>query len=566
MKKHYYIIILTGLGALCYLQACKKFDNALIDPNSPAPESADVDLYLNAAQISFKNFYGSTGVEPGLSENGEELTRMEYMASRRYIDLYTPESFNTVWNEAYRGVFQQVNTLIPLALTKNRPLHVGMACVLKAYTAATLVDFFGDVPYSEANLGLENTNPKADQGRAIYDNVFNLLDSAINNFNKVTSSTPLPINDLFYSNATVTDKASSWRRAAKTLKLKLLLQTRLVDNTVKEKINALITDGELISTDAQAFTFKFGTKAINPNSRSDKFNTYYTSSGANDYIGNYFVYTVFSDKGDNVDPRWRFYFYRQIGNVTLVPVSSLSCQNETAPPHYLNAVPAVPFCYANVAGFYGRDHGDDQGIPPDGFQRLAWGVYPAGGKFDNSERVKVGVNDGGQGAGVLPIWQPAFTDFARAEAALTLGTDGDAKLLLKSGIEKSMATVFGFGATINAPVDATRLQAAKDAVLPYLNIVLARYDAASTNADKLDIIMKEYYVALWGNGIESYNNYRRTGMPRGMQPNRNPAAGAFMRSMPYPGAYTNRNSDVVQKTTTNVKVFWDNNPDNIYVN
>jgi hypothetical protein len=51
-----------------------------------------------------------------------------------------------------------------------------------------------------------------------------------------------------------------------------------------------------------------------------------------------------------------------------------------------------------------------------------------------------------------------------------------------------------------------------------------------------------------------------------MQPNRNPAAGAFLRSMPYPGAYANRNNKVTQKTTTNVKVFWDNNPDNLFVN
>ena len=34
---------------------------------------------------------------------------------------------------------------------------------------------------------------------------------------------------------------------------------------------------------------------------------------------------------------------------------------------------------------------------------------------------------------------------------------------------------------------------------------------------KLNIIMKEYYIALWGNGVDAINNYRRTGKPDNMQ-------------------------------------------------
>jgi hypothetical protein len=555
-------IFFITIGVVVLLAACKKFDNMLTDPSAPAPETADVDLYLNYIQLQFPEFYGSTDTEPGFSENGAEMTRMEYMASRKYSDVYSPESFDGSWENAYGGIFKNANALIPIAQRSNRHLHIGMARVLKAYVAATLVDFFGDVPYSEANRGIENTNPKADPGRQVYDSVFALLDSAISNFNKVTSSTPLPTNDLFYG-GTATAKAASWRRAAKSLKLKLYNQIRLVDNTAKAKIDALIADGELITTDAQAFSFKHGSKSINPNSRHQKFDTYYTSSGANDYIGNYFMHVVYAEKGTGIDPRWRYYFYRQVGNVTTIPLTTLSCQAETAPSHYPST---VPFCYGHVSGFYGRDHGDDQGIPPDGFQRTVWGVYPAAGRFDNNDATKItGSNDGGQGAGILPLWQPAFTDFVRAEAALTLGTTGNPRTLLESAVRKSIATVIAFPATVSVTVPADRVPTAAS-INTYVAKVLELYDAAATNSDKLDVIMKEYYIALWGNGIEAYNNYRRTGMPRGMQPNRNPAVGAFLRSMPYPGAYANRNNKVTQKTTTNVKVFWDNNPDNLFVN
>ncbi len=559
------IFLQLAIACFLFLAGCKKLDSRLTNPNLPAPATADVDLYLNFVQISFSSFYANNGAisnQPGLSENGEEMTRMEYMASRTYKDLYTPGSFDGAWRDAYQNVFKNANALIPIAQKSNRYIHTGMAKVMKAYTAATLVDFFGDVPYKEANLGIDNTNPAADPGRQVYDSVFALLDDAIADFNKVTALTPLPGNNLFYSGS-ATAQAASWRRAAKTIKLKLLNQVRLVDNTVKTKIDALLTDGELISTDAQALVYRYSSKALNPNSRHPKYSIYYTDNGATDYISNYFMYVVYEEKGIGLDPRWRYYFYRQIGNVTVLPATTLECINSIAPPHY----PAgTPFCYANIAGFYGRDHGNDRGIPPDALQRTVWGIYPVGGKFDNDERAKIsGSNDGAQGQGIIPFWQPAFTDFVKAETALTLGTAGNARALLEAGVRKSIATVIAFPATIGTAIPAARIptEAAKQA---YVDKVLQLYDAAADNNAKLNVIMKEYYIALWGNGIESYNNYRRTGMPRNMQPNLNPTPGPFMRSMFYPATFADRNKNVTQKTVTNVKVFWDNNPDGNYIN
>ena len=337
-------VLVTVLGG------CKKLNTLLVDPNAPQPESGNVDLYLNSIQLAVVDFYANESTEPGLSTVGEELTRMEYLAARRYIDAYSPESFDTPWEAAYTTILKNGNALIPIAQKTNRHLHIGIARVIEAYTLATLVDFFGDVPLTEANLGNEQTNPKADAGRAVYNAALALLDSAISSFGKVTATTPLPLNDLFFG-GNATAKAANWRKVAKTLKLKLYNQTRLVDNTVKDKINALIADADLITTDAQAFLFKFGSKAINPNSRHPKFSNYYTSSGAGDYIGNYFMWSVVVEKTPSaigIDPRWRYYFYRQISNVTLVPVTTLGCLNGNAPGHY---DPDLPFCYAHVLGF-----------------------------------------------------------------------------------------------------------------------------------------------------------------------------------------------------------------------
>ena len=95
-------------------------------------------------------------------------------------------------------------------------------------------------------------------------------------------------------------------------------------------------------------------------------------------------------------------------------------------------------------------------------------------------------------------------------------------------------------------------QAAKDA---YVTVVLNAYDAA--NADgRLDIVMKEFYLAAWGNGLEAYNIFRRTGKPNNMMPPLEPASGNFPQSFFYPAVSIDRNSSIQQKSGINVPVFW----------
>ena len=92
--------------------------------------------------------------------------------------------------------------------------------------------------------------------------------------------------------------------------------------------------------------------------------------------------------------------------------------------------------------------------------------------------------------------------------------------------------------------------------------VLSRYDAADATG-KLNIVMTEYYKALFGNGLESYNMYRRTGMPLNMSPTLEPAGGTFPRSLFLPAVNVNRNANATQKELTEL-VFWDNGSSTVY--
>jgi hypothetical protein len=169
---------------------------------------------------------------------------------------------------------------------------------------------------------------------------------------------------------------------------------------------------------------------------------------------------------------------------------------------------------------------------------------------------------GQAGAGIQPIMLAAFVDFMLAEVALELGI-GTPATLLTSGITKHINYVRTWSLTTREAARVTAFQATADYNAQrdaYLAIVDAEYAAAANDTDRMRIIAREYWIALFGNGNEAYNLYRRTGMPDNMQPGQIPNFGAFPRSFFYATDYVTRNNTAVQKSDHNVTVFWDNNP------
>lgn len=94
-------------------------------------------------------------------------------------------------------------------------------------------------------------------------------------------------------------------------------------------------------------------------------------------------------------------------------------------------------------------------------------------------------------------------------------------------------------------------------------VVAALFAFNSSPANALNYLAREYWIALYGNGIEAYNLYRRTGLPTGMQPAQNPVPGAFPRSFWYPANAANLNNQIEQKTDLEGKIFWDTNTTNL---
>lgn len=543
MKRIFFQILL--IASVFVVSSCD-FDEFLDNPNEVTATSTNVDFLLNRIQADFVGFYRGT------SSRGARVTRIEHQASDTYEISHQAVNQNGTWSTAYAAILTDIKTLKDLAEKGNFRRHLAIAQTLEAYVWMVLVDTFGDVPFSEA-LDPANFNPKVDSGAEVYSKALDLLTQAKANFATLNSvGTP---NDFFYNR-----NYTRWTRLVNTLMLRYHLNRRLIDSAGSTTaINALITEDNLLK-DTDDFYWRYGVSLQDPFSIDPRYNGQHPNGGG-DYQSNFFMWHLTEAKGFD-DPRAKYYFYRQVG-VNPTNASQIRCIDEFLPAHYPLD---MPWCLPGTRGYWGRDHLDPQGIPPDNLGRTLWGVYPAGGTFDNDTPAPMAAaNRGAGGAGLEPIMLAAFADFMLAEVHLTLRNDpAAAKAAMLSGAQKHINFVRTWAlTTAEAPkILAYRSNAAFDADrTQYLDKIGADYDAGASTSDRMHVIAREYWISLFANGNEAYNLYRRTGQPNNMQPGQIANFGKFPRSFFYPNDFVTLNSNASQKASHDVKVFWDNNPD-----
>ncbi len=517
-------------------------DGLQTNPALLTPDQANIDFLLNSVELQLANNFNA------LTSTTMDLTRMKALINgANYSSSYTPASFDGVWTGFYSTLLPDVNTILKLGTPTKQTLHTGIARAIKAYSLVTMVDMFGDIPYSQA-LDINNFNPKVDKGQDLYDTALNLMDRALVDL-ATKPSGGLTSNgqglggvDFFYGGS-----ATKWITFVKSLKLRTYLQRSLVDTNAKSEIQAIIDGGDVIDDPSKDFGFTYyGNSITNPDTRTSYFTNNYLNGGS-DYMSNSLMLDMYNGRNGYTDPRIRYYFYRQT-TTNPTDVNILPCAGVPAPSHYQAG---TAWCI-DPEGYFGRDHMNNDGIGPDTKARTIWGIYPFGGKFDADDSAPGAITDGNQGKGILPIMNSSFVYFMRAEAALRLGTNDDPRAMLQAAVTQSIDKVMNF-ATVTAKQVPKSSQ-----VSGYIAGVLSDYDNAASTADKLQVVIKQYWIALFGNGIDMYNTYRRTGFPRDMQPARNPTPGDFYRSLIFPSSYITRNSNAAQHDNK-AQVFWDTN-------
>lgn len=538
------------------------------DPNNPA--KASLSLLLTNVELN-----ASATFADGLNN-----ATMGFMAITDSFDSFnmTNSSFNNTWNYLYSNPFKDLDGMIKATAQQRadgaaNPHYEGIAKVLKAYYFSLMVDLWGSVPYTDAFAGdaaEQNLAPAFEDGASIYPKLITLLDEAIAHFGETS---PVAVNgDVIFGG-----DEDKWAAAARSLKLRLLLQVSRKDATVIPTIQTIINNAatdELISGSAGDFQFTFG-NLKNPDDRHPMYQDGYAGGEAGyNYFGHQFMYEMLVPltTGGTVpgDPRTPFYFKRQTDKILDIndptDKQTMPCSQRTdctygyfpLSDYVSNGVYNNPDASTltstqqkYLAGFFGRDRSDPSGIPNDNPIRTTVGLYPSGGLYD--DKPETGGGNKGRGDGIFPMITSWMVKLYMIEANLALGVTlpgDDARTLFQKAMEEQFAKVNSF---VSKDKDAVAITTAKrDA---YINAQLAKYDGAS---DKLGVVLKQAWFMNIGNGFELYNTFRRTGYPKGLQTPMQ-LSRQFALRFPYAQDELNLNPNtpsVVYDSPANA-VFWD---------
>jgi len=402
----------------------------------------------------------------------------------------------------YTGVLRTTHAL--LNYVKDDPARTNlynMTRIWKAYHYMWLVDHYGDIPYSEAQLGSTEGIffPKFDKASVIYDDLrkeikeaTDALDASKDNNSKF---------DIFVaSSATAATEITLWKRFGYSLLLRLGMRYSKLDAAKAKAIIQEAYNGGVMQTNADNIYIKNTTDAGAPDAN-------YTNGrmggvrGTNPYT--YHVAEPIVTTLKNLsDPRLKFIaaYY--------APLQS-TAPNVTNPDTIMSHQFGFPVGYQ--VGQNWKPTSPGYRAPTgtgESFSQLNYNVVA------NSTTPSIIITN-------------AQTKLLLAEAVSRGWITGAAKTAKEYYEEGIIASMDGYSIFPNT---AGALPTAAEKA-GYITNPGVAYNAT----DALKLINTQYWIESFNNGVEAWSNWRRSGFPV-LQPNlyNNFLGGGFVRRFTYP--------------------------------
>ncbi|MCW9708548.1 SusD/RagB family nutrient-binding outer membrane lipoprotein [Fodinibius salsisoli] len=226
-KITFYLIITLCVGII----GCSDYLDVNTDPNNPT-EAPLTGLMTSTTFETSQNMYslGST-----------TSYYVQYLASPNQAsstDIQDDVAYDDTWFRFY-DVMTDLAVLRQDAAEQGATEYLGVAKILTALNLATVVDAWGDVPYSEAFF-VETLTPAYDSQEALYDTVFTMLDEGIADLEQGNSTISLGDDDFIYQGDT-----------AKWISFAHMLKARYLNHLSKQEVYA---PSEILAELDQGFT------------------------------------------------------------------------------------------------------------------------------------------------------------------------------------------------------------------------------------------------------------------------------------------------------------------------
>jgi hypothetical protein len=289
--------IIFSLSALLLSTSCvDSLTEYNVDPKNPATVPG-VALFSNAERALTRQV-----INTNVNLNPFRLY-VQYWAQTTYpqesqYDIATRQINRGHWDALYTRVLGNLNeakNLIPNnQFVSAKTITNQQACVeiLAVYTWKTLVDSYGNIPYTEA-LNFSNSQPKYDDAKTIYASLFTRLDAALGALDN--SAEGMGSADILYNG-----NINSWKKFGNSLKLRMAI-TIADDDAPKAKTAAEQAAPNVFTAIGDHAQLQFVASPPNTNPLWEDL----VQSGRKDFVGtNVFIDTL---KAKN-DPRLPQYF------------------------------------------------------------------------------------------------------------------------------------------------------------------------------------------------------------------------------------------------------------------
>lgn len=524
------IKIRTGIlaGVLLVASSCDSWLDDNLSPNAIAvvPPSQVLPSILGSVGFHFggSDLYRYSGIW------SQQITAQAGRQTENYALYNLADSeVNGIWRtNLYAGILADVEELLKSDPATTHPTYFGIAKFVKAYTYSMLVDFWGDVPYSEALKGVSNVAPALDDDATIYPQLLVLLDEAIAHL-KTSSGliAPTSVDYIYGGNAT------RWIRAANVLKLRIYLKLANTPGFNTATISTFITNtpaAEFMTSNADDLQHPF---VANLNGRQNPTHQFILSR-TDDICTSSTIINLMNSKAD---PRRVNYF-------TPAPFSVAAYNTPpTGTTGYIGLQPGT--AGGGVNNTISRLHRFVRGAVTTGTAAI-----PAGPNLTVSGASSLSYD----GSAPVNILTYAEYNFIRAELALRYGAPGTPQTFYQEGITASILDASSTARPLVAADATAYLNADPDG-----NTITNGTLSGSTD-QQLRQIIEEKYVANFMVTGEPWSDWRRTGypllqlLPGAVNPGNN---NRVPRSVIYPQQEVDANPNMTQKPNMSVRVFWD---------
>jgi hypothetical protein len=521
-------------AALLVSVSCENFLDDNINPNLTTSNPPQLILTSIEATLGFTlgsdlHRYSALWSQQIAAQNGRQTENYD-----KYILAAT--ELNGVWRtNLYGGVLADVEEILRKPATEVHPHYFGVAKVIKAFTYSMLVDYWGDVPFSEAMQGATNLQPAVDDDADIYPALIDLIDEAIVDLRATSPLPTIGTDDYIYGGS---GNIGRWIKFANVLKLRLYLHMANVptfDRTEIADFIAATPANEFMEAVADDFQLNF--EAVNRRTNP--------------------IHQFIIDRTDDI-----------CTSSTLINL--MNFRSDRRRSTYFTPAPFSPALLTTPptgnTGYIGLANGQGNGGVNNGLSRIH--TYVRGTVTTTAANIPAGPNLAVSGAGTslayngnAPVNMLTFAEynFIRAELALRYNIGGAgaaaAQTFFQAGITASF-TDAGLAAQ-----SAAYIAADPDGTDPLP--ANGNLTGLATVEDQLRRIIEEKFIANYSVAGEPWSDWRRTGypllqlLPGTLNPGNN---GRVPRVLFYPQQEADANPNVaaIQRTDlSDRRVFWD---------